>query len=172
MGGGGLLDFRDVDTLAGAVVGAPVTTSDSSTSWAAFASWWQYLFALEDADRTIDVTDGRPDLEGIGVFARFGLADTKTNPVDWYASVGFGGRGVVPGRPKDTWGIAYAYNDIQDVLNVAGGLLDRQTEVFEVYYDLAIAGSVNLTTDFQWISGAFTNVDPSFVVDFPLNIRF
>jgi porin len=165
-------DFRDVNTLAGGIAGVPTTASDKSSSWAVSFSAWQYLFTKESPDVTIDITDGRQDLQGIGVFSRVGFADTTTNPVDWFASIGFTGRGLIPGRDEDSCGIAYAYNDIQDVSQIAGNLLDRQTEVFELYYDVAVLGSVNLTADFQWIRGAFTSVDASYIVGFRLNIRF
>ena len=36
---------------------------------------------------------------------RFGVADKDTNPIEWSASVGVGGRGVIPSRDDDTFGV-------------------------------------------------------------------
>ena len=45
----------------------------------------------------------------LGFFARFGIADKDTNPVEWSASGGLGGRGVIPYRDDDLFGAGYLH---------------------------------------------------------------
>jgi porin len=55
---------------------------------------------------------GAPHHEGIGLFARLGFADEQTNPIEWAVSGGIGGRGLVPGRHNDTFGLGYYYDSV------------------------------------------------------------
>jgi porin len=166
-------DFQDIDNLVVLPPLAPTPFPDEASSWAVTVGGWQYLVAKEEKpDVKIDVADGRPDHEGIGLFGRVGLSDGDANPVRWFASFGLGGRGLIPGRVNDTYGIAYAYSDLHDTTETYGPLLEDQEEAVELYYDVALIGSVNLTADFQYIRGAFTTVDPAYVLGLRLNIRF
>ena len=64
----------------------------SSDSWAVDWSGWQYLY-VEGDSRTVDPGNGRQDLQGVGLFARIGIADKDTNPIYWTVSAGLSGRG-------------------------------------------------------------------------------
>jgi porin len=52
---------------------------------------------------------GMRDHKGVGIFARFGVVDMETNPVRWSGSFGVGGRGLIPTRDDDFYGIGYHY---------------------------------------------------------------
>jgi porin len=85
--------------------GVGLTIPTKNSTWAAYWSAWQYLFTLQKERRPIDLLNGEPDQQGIGLFARFGFADKETNPVEWAVSGGVGGRGVIPTRDNDTFGL-------------------------------------------------------------------
>ena len=147
--------------------GTGASVDSESNAWALSWSGWQYLSA-EDGSGPVDPRDGRQDLQGLGVFAQLGIAEEDTNPVSWSISGGLSGRGSIPQRDADTWGIGYFYNDLQD-LNLV--FEDSQTG-FEAYYDIALAGSVSLTLDAQWMQSAVPNVDDATILGARLNVSF
>lgn len=141
------------------------------STWAVYCSGWQYLWVAEPSDRAINLRDGYADRVGIGLFARAGLADRDTNPVEWAVSAGIGGRGL-PSRDNDTYGVGYFYTDLQDILfrnpvNVRG-----HSEGFEAYYNCALTPAVRLTFDVQVIGSPLDGVDTAVVVGGRLNLEF
>ncbi len=141
-------------------------------SWNLFWNGWQYLSVEEGSTERVDVMNGRTDRQGYGVFARAAVADRSTNPVPWVFSGGFAGRGTLPGRDDDSWGIGYAYSDVRDEPFVTGQLLDSSTQRFEVYYDLAFTRSAALTFDLQWVDSIFHEVDPATLLGLRLRLQF
>jgi hypothetical protein len=45
---------------------------------------------------------------GIGLFFGFGATDGNPNPIQYAFIAGIGGKGVVPGRPDDSFGLGFA----------------------------------------------------------------
>lgn len=152
--------------------GDGISLEQKSEAWAVYWNVWQYLFTEGKPPELIDPTDGRQDLEGLGVFAMLGLGDRDTNPVSWSAAVGLGGRGLIPGRGDDTYGLGYFYNSIQDPRSIALNRLGESTQGLELYYNIAITRSVALTLNGQWARSAFRQFDDSFVLGSRLNISF
>jgi len=109
--------------------------------------------------------DTKDPTQGIGVFGRFGISDGKTNPVAQFYSFGFGGKGMIPTRGQDRFGIGYYY------LKVSGELRDTFPTVLltrigldheqgvELFYNLAITPWLHLTRDLQFID-AGSNKSP------------
>ena len=149
------------------------TLDTTSDSWAGFASGWQYLFTLEPP-RDIDPEDGRQDLRGLGVFAILGVGDEDANPVRRSVAAGVSGRGLIPGRCDDTLGVGYFYNDLGDPIGAArlGRLLNDRTQGVEAYYTIALAGSIGLTLDAQWLGSGFRVVEDAFLLGVRLNVDF
>jgi porin len=141
-----------------------------SESWALTWNGWQYLF-VENNTGSVDPGNGRQDLEGLGLFAQVGIADEDTNPITWSFSVGLSGRGTIPGRDADTWGVGYFYNDLQD-LNRNLLKLENSTMGLEVYYDISLFGWAFLTLDAQWNKSAFQSIDNSTIIGARLNVSF
>ena len=141
-------------------------------SWNVFWNGWQYLRTEGPASGPINTTDGRADLQGVGLFARAGVADRDTNPVEWTVSGGFAGRGVVPGRDDDTFGIGYAYSSIQDGPFVTGLLIEEASRRVEAYYTFSISPAVEVTFDAQWVDSLLATEDPAVVLGVRLPIRF
>lgn len=143
-----------------------------SETWCAFVSTWQYLYLMEDAPAKVDVLNGRQDLRGVGVFARLGIADDDTNPVEWTLSAGISAKGLIPARENDTMGLAIAHTRFQDGGRLASLLLESSSQIAELYYNVAITPAMGLTFDVQWLDGVFTNVDEAWLIGTRLDMRF
>ena len=107
----------------------------------------------------------------MGVFAQLGVGDKDTNPVSWSIAGGLSGRGSIPGRDADTWGVGYFYNEMQD-LNLGPLVFEDSTSGIEAYYDIALMGSASLTLDVQWTQSAFPSVDDATILGARLNVSF
>jgi porin len=74
-----------------------------SSTWSIWYSFDQYLWQPHsDPNR------------GIGAFFTFGAADGNPNPIDYFYNLGIGGNGVIPGRPKDNFGVGWARTQFSD----------------------------------------------------------
>src|SRR5215475_2194906 len=116
-------------------------------SWVVYYNFDQYLWSPE----------GVPD-RGIGVFFRFGASDGVANPIKYAYNVGIGGKGLVPGRPCDNFGIGWARTELSG--NFAP-LLRQQLrlglgheDAIELYYNAAITPWLNAALDLQIIDQA------------------
>jgi porin len=111
---------------------------------------------------------------GFGVFYRFSWTPEDRNPYNIYLSGGVGGRGVVPGRPWDRFGIgAYWLKESSDLRNVPGGgkVLKDESGV-EAFYNLAITPALQLSFDGQWIRPGLQSSTDAWVLGTRLNMRF
>jgi porin len=122
----------------------------------------------------------------VGLFFTFGAADGETNPVKYSYSVGIGGKGVVPGRPRDTFGIGWARTELsrnflpflREQLLLG---LEREDAV-ELYYNVSIAPWLEATVDLQVVepalqrhvgsSGTLENTGTAVVAGLRLRARF
>ncbi len=143
-----------------------VVPPDQNDSWSVYLSGWQYLFAEDDGrgDEPLDPENRIPDLKGLGVFARLGFADQDTNPIQVAFSVGLGGRGAIPGRDNDIFGVGYFYNDAQEnrlqtILN-----LKSYGQGFEAFYSVAITPAMHLTFDLQVVEPVSNNLDTAVIL--------
>jgi porin len=146
--------------------------STKSTAWALYFSGWQYVYVEGDAPAVLQTDDNRQDLEGLGIFLTAGLADESTNPITYALAVGLGGRGMIPGRGDDQYGVAYFYNELQEPAVGSINPLGQSSQGCEIYYNFALVGSVELTLDFQWTKSAFENIEDSYILGLRLNVRF
>lgn len=147
----------------------------TSNTWAVYYNFDQFLWSPK----------GQPD-KGIGAFFRFGVSDGIANPVKYAYNVGLGGKGIVPGRPADSFGIGWARTQmssnfvpfLRQRLNVG---LDKEDAV-EMYYNVSVAKWLNATLDLQVIdpalnkfldsSGRFQNMSTSVVGGLRIYSRF
>ncbi len=120
----------------------------TSNTWAVYYNFDQFLWSPE----------GQPD-KGIGAFFRFGISDGIANPIKYAYNVGLGGKGIVPGRPADSFGVGWARTQmssnfvpfLRQRLNLG---LDKEDAV-EMYYNFSITKWLNATLDLQVIDPAF-----------------
>ena len=115
--------------------------------------------------------------DGLGVFARAGVADGSVEPyefsdIDRTIAAGVSLAGKSWGRPHDTFGLAGVVNGISKAHErflAAGGLGilvgDGQLphpgpeEIIETYYDWAAFGPARITVDYQFVNNPAYNRD-------------
>ena len=148
-----------------------LSLESKSTSWAFHAGGWQYLMVEDEAPESIDLDDGRQDLQGIGAFWMYGIADRDTNPVRWSLSAGLTAKGLIPGRDRDTAGFGYFYNDLQDPRRVIADRVGSISQGIEFYYEIAFTRWASLTLDGQWTDGAIKRVDDAWLIGARLDVR-
>lgn len=152
--------------------GLSFATDARDDTWAVYLSGWQYLWVEDPNDAPLDLTNRQPDHQGIGLFARVGFADKNTNPIKWTVAGGVGGRGIIPSRDNDTFGIGYFYTELQStrfstLLNVADN-----TKGFEAFYNIAITPAAHLTFDVQVIDSTFSGIDTAVILGTRLGLAF
>jgi porin len=105
---------------------------------------------------TKDFAANRP---GIGLFYRFSYTPEDRSAYNIYLSGGVGGRGVLPGRPYDRFGVGpYWLKESSDLNKQPGNLLGDEVGV-EAFYNFAITPYVQLSLDAQWISQGIRSSD-------------
>jgi len=98
--------------------------------------------------------------KGFGVFFAFGVSDGNPNLIKYSYLVGLGGKGVIPGRPDDSFGLGYAstrFSDqfvpyLRERLDLG---LDKEVAL-EAYYDARLAGWCGLSADVQFVNPGLT----------------
>ncbi len=92
--------------------------------------------------------------EGFGLFGQFGISDGNPSKLYWSALVGIGGTGLIPGRSRDNWGIAYYYDtpspDLKESLSPLLKIRDEQG--MEIFYNFAVTPSFTVGVDLQVIN--------------------
>ncbi len=144
-------------------------------TWAAVYSFEQFLWQPTGDDK-----------RGVGVFFSFGVSDGKANPVEYSYSLGLVGKGVVPGRPNDDFGIGWARTEFSDdfvpYLRSTFDLGLDHEDAIEVYYNASVTPWLNISPSFQFISPAldrtlnagenFEDLDNIYMVGVRIGIRF
>lgn len=118
--------------------------AQKSGTWLVFGNFDQYLY---------EPAKGK----GVGVFGRFGVSDGNPNFMNYFFSLGVGGKGVVPGRPGDQFGIGWYYLGVNSLpLSTPVGVLKllRPEQGVEAYYSVALAPWAQLSPDIQVVRGA------------------
>jgi porin len=152
--------------------GEGLTIPSKNSTWAVYWSAWQYLFTPATEKQPFDLSNGQPDQPGIGLFSRFGFADKETNPIEWAVSGGIGGRGMIPSRDNDTFGLGYYYNSIQRTrLFSALGLVDS-SQGFECFYNIAVSPALHVTLDLQVVESVLSTVRTATILGMRANLSF
>jgi porin len=145
-------------------------------TWLAGYTMEQYLWQPDDGDPH----------HGIGVFFNFAAADGNPNPIQWFFNLGIGGRGVVPGRPNDSFGVGWARSEFSnDILPIVRNRLNVGLDVendVELYYNAALTPWLEATLDLQIIdsglnkringSGNIKDMDTAIVPGLRVRVRF
>lgn len=158
----------------GLLVPAEPLNKENDT-WAAVYSFEQFVWQ-PDGDHK----------RGIGMFFSAGVSDGKANPVKYSFSLGLVGKGVVPGRLHDDFGIGWARTEFSDdfvpYLRSTYGLgLDHEDAV-ELYYNAAVTPWLSVSPSFQIISpaldraldssGNLKDLDTTYIAGVRVGIRF
>ncbi len=165
-------EFIRINGKLSLLPGGGVALPTVRDSWAVSLGGWQYLYSPDRAPDAIDASDGHADIRGVGLFARLGIADPDANPIRWSGSVGLGGRGVIPERDDDTFGVGCYYTDVQNARAFTILGLPSSTRGCEAFYNLAITPAVGLTFDVQWIDEGPAGTSPATTLGVRLSIEF
>lgn len=94
--------------------------------------------------------------QGLGIYARAAIADGNPNVFEQSAIGGIAGHAIIPGRPRDSFGIGGFYYKFSNVLQdtVAPLATFKDERGVEAWYSLAVAPWFKLTADAQFISPA------------------
>lgn len=154
------------------VPGEGIVPPTEDETWTIYGSGWQYVHAEEEARGPMDLLNGKPDLQGVGVFWRLGFADDETNPVEWAISGGLGGRGMIPGRDNDTFGAGYFYSSLVTTRFTGTVGIEDNTQGFEIFYNLAVSPAAQVTFDVQLIDSAASALDTAVILGVRVFLRF
>ncbi len=101
------------------------------------------------------------DDAGVGVFARIGGSPSGSSPVDLYADGGITAKGLVPGRPGDTLGLAAAYMRVgagaraldrdQGAFGTLGFPIRSSETALELTYQAEVVPGLTLQPDLQYV---------------------
>lgn len=123
----------------------------ASGSWGIYYNFDQYLWRPQ----------GDPD-RGVGVFFRFGVSDGIANPIKYHYNAGIGGKGIVPGRPQDSFGVGWSNvqfsNNLVPFLRQRLGLGLDHEDAIELFYNVSITPWLHATADLQVVKPGLTKV--------------
>ena len=144
-------------------------------AWSVYYNFDQYLWN----------PDNDPN-RGLGLFFRFGVSDGRANPVKYHFNFGVGGKGILPGREQDTFGVGWSRLEFSDNFvpflrkNVGIGLQHEDT--VELYYNLVLTGWLKITADLQVVEpglkktvtngGQLKNVNTAVVTGLRVKVDF
>ena len=118
---------------------------------------------------------------------RFEASDGNPDPIQYAFLAGIGGKGVVPGRPDDSFGIGLARTQFSSAflpfLRQQFNLGLQREDAIEMYYNMAITPWMNLTSDLQIVdsaldkaisptTGKLTGIDTVVVAGARIRVRF
>jgi porin len=133
----------------------------SGDSWAIYTNFDQYFFVEQD-----------DPLQGVGLFFRFGQADERNNPIERFYSFGIGGKGIVPTRDRDTFGVGFYLLDASDQLPPQ---IDRRVDGgkgFEIFYNVEALPWLHVTPDVQVVEPSVKRIDTAVVIGLRVMIDF
>lgn len=146
-----------------------------SDTWAAVYAIEQYLWQpAGDAKH------------GIGTFFSFGVSDGRANPIRNSYTLGLVGKGVVPGRPHDDFGVGWSRVEFSEnfapyLRNTFDLGLDHE-DAIELYYSAAVTPWLTVTPSFQAVRSGLTktldanhdfkNLDTTYLVGVRIGVRF
>lgn len=136
-------DYTSVDQRLGAAIENRALFRTQDT-WGVYYNFDQFVYETDhDAGR------------GFGLFGRFGASEGNPNPIQYFVSIGVGGKGMMRSRPHDRFGVGFYYADINNPT------LQRPffTRSFlgdewggELFYNFALTPWLLLTPDLQVIA--------------------
>ncbi|MGB0717022.1 MAG: carbohydrate porin [Phycisphaerae bacterium] len=129
--------LRTGSGLAGRILQLAGSFERESGSWAFFYNFDQYIY-----------TEAEDESQGIGLFGRFGISDGDANPIHSFYSVGIGGKGIVPERDNDTFGLGYFYTKWSDTA-LADALNINDSQGVELFYNIEVTPWLHITPDLQ-----------------------
>ena len=151
----------------------PLNKEDET--WAAVYSFEQYLWQPSGDTK-----------RGIGTFFSVGVSDGRANPIRNSYTLGVVGKGVVPGTPRDDFGIGWSRVEFSDnfvpyLRDTFGIGLDHEDAV-ELYYSASVTPWLTVSPSIQAVRSGLTktldsnhnfkDLDTTYLVGVRIGIRF
>ncbi|QDS95889.1 Carbohydrate-selective porin, OprB family [Roseimaritima multifibrata] len=110
-----------------------------------------------------------------GYFARAGIADKQTNPLQYFLSAGIGGASPLKHRTNDSFGAGYFYagtsSDVGRFLETALGPIGDGQGI-ELFYNAAVTPALTITPDMQVLMPAQKSLNTALVAGLRMNLAF
>lgn len=154
-------EFLSLDNLTEQFI-TQTKSSDSGAGVFAY-NFHQYFYVEPGQDTSsIGYDADQERLQGVGLVGRAGYADGDVNPLEWTFALGVAGRGIVPERDNDTFGLAGYYGLISDhVSDIRGSLSDDYWGI-EAYYNFEVTPWLHITPDFQVTDPFISDLDTAY----------
>ncbi|MBP7936991.1 MAG: carbohydrate porin [Phycisphaerae bacterium] len=146
--------------LAGATRSFEVDTRPDD--WMMYYNFDQYLYTKPD-----------DPAQGFGLFGRFGFSTGESNPFDQFYSLGLGGKGLIPTRAKDSYGVGYFLANLSNDLPAILSASDEQG--VEAYYNIEVTPWLHVSPDLQVIvrpGGGFQDRETALVCGLRMQMTF
>jgi porin len=110
------------------------------------------------------------DDQGLGVFARYGWADSDVNEITCFWSVGCQYQGLIPTRDQDVLGFGVARGKLVG----SAGFSKQYETAYELYYGAWLAPWIQVAPSLQYIQdpGAAAGVSDAFVFGLRVQMAF
>ena len=112
----------------------------SSNDWSVTYGFDQFVYTLP----------GKPE-QGFGLFGYYGVGPGVVNPIRACYSLGVGGKGMIPTRAKDTYGVGYYLVNLSDRLSQVIKDRSNDEQGVELYYNIEVTPWLHVTPDLQII---------------------
>ena len=144
----------------------------SDSNWMINFNFDQYLYLANPdfSSDTLHSSNFRSEPEGIGIFGRVGYGGSAGNVVNVFGSFGVAGRGLIPTRENDRYGIGWYYMGFPDNFKTVARV--QSENGIEAFYNFAITPWAQLTADVQWISPAQKAAEDAWVFGGRLQLYF
>jgi porin len=115
-------------------------------------------------------TESDDPSQGVGLFGRFGWTRRFSHPIEYFYSLGVGGKGIIPTRDNDTFGLGYFHADISNQMPAPF----NQEAGVELFYNIEVFPWMHITPDLQVIAdpgGMNDNNDPAIVAGIRVHVN-
>ena len=155
-------EFLQLDNLTEQFINRE-KSSDSGAGVFAY-NFHQYVYVEPGQDTAkVGYDADQERLQGVGVFGRVGYSNGDVNPFEWTFALGLAGRGVIPDRDDDTFGVAPYFGRISREVSDLSDRLNKNYWGFEVYYNIAVTPWLHVTPDFQITEPFIDDLDTAYV---------
>lgn len=127
-------------------------------------------FYLSFDQMVLKENDKEDDVQGLGLFARYGWADKDVSEIKCFWSMGAQYQGLMPTREDDVLGFGVA----QGRLVKDAGFTEDQGSAMELYYNAQITPWLSVSPSVQYIfnPGGDSSVDDAVVLAFRVQMAF
>jgi porin len=162
-------EFLRLDKLTESFI-TGTRSADSGAGVFAY-NFHQYFYVKPGQDTANTGYDAdKPRLQGVGVFGRVGYSDGDVNPLNWTFSLGLAGRGLLSGRPDDTFGVAGYYIKYSDSVADEADAISDNSVGMEAYYNIAVTPWLHVTPDFQVFDPFLADLDVTWVAGLRMKV--